>query len=411
MINSNLGRSPVYSHLNESIEGLETIRTFNAEAKQKRQFDQLMNTNTSASYANLALYTAFGLWLSLLCSAYVALVTAGCFWGRQISGSDLGLIITQAMSLSDLFQLGILQWSEFENEMISVERITQYTDIAPEEETGVSETWPQSSAIQFRSVTLKYKEDAPAALNELSFTVAPREKIGVVGRTGAGKTSIISALFRLVKFEGDVVVGGTNTKNVPLRSVRSNISIIPQDPVLFSGTVRNNLDPFNQFSDSELWTILEDLDLKSFVAHLPAGLHSQILEKGSNLSVGQRQMFCLARALLKKNKILVLDEATASVDLKTDSLIQTTIKNKLEDCTVLIIAHRLHTIMDCDKVLVMDAGRSVEYDHPYRLLQNKNGFLYSLVQKTGQGMNKHLTGLAKKVKIQTCLASCSDFVF
>ena len=281
--------------------------------------------------------------------------------------------------------------------MTSVERLIQYKNIEPEEDTAKDKTWPSLTSIEFKNVSLRYKEDIPPALDNLSFAIAPKEKVGIVGRTGAGKTSIISALFRLVKFEGTILVGGVNIKDLSLDSVRSKISIIPQEPILFSGTVRQNLDPFGRFTDGELWTVLGDLELKQFVTELPGGLEGCILERGSNLSVGQRQLFCLARALLRRNDILVLDEATASLDYKTDSLVQSTLKNKLVDCTVVIIAHRLYTIMDCDKVLVMEAGRTSEFGHPFKLLQNEKGALHDLVSKLGPNMAKHLKEIAEKV--------------
>ena len=281
--------------------------------------------------------------------------------------------------------------------MTSVERLIQYKNIEPEEDTAKDKTWPSLTSIEFKNVSLRYKEDIPPALDNLSFAIAPKEKVGIVGRTGAGKTSIISALFRLVKFEGTILVGGVNINDLSLDSVRSKISIIPQEPVLFSGTVRQNLDPFGRFTDGELWTVLGDLELKEFVTEFPGGLEGAILERGANLSVGQRQLFCLARALLRRNDILVLDEATANLDYKTDSLVQGTLKNKLVDCTVVIIAHRLYTIMDCDKVLVMEAGRTSEFGHPFKLLQNENGALYDLVSKLGTNMAKHLKEIAEKV--------------
>ncbi|RZC22690.1 ABC tran domain containing protein [Asbolus verrucosus] len=380
------------------IDAVEQLVEKLRELKQQiKKFDNILNHNTSACYMYIALNTTFGFWLDLFCCVYLALVTANCFWSEDINKGDIGLIITQAIGLTTMFQWGIKQWSEFENEMTSVERIAEYIGIESEKDENAKETWPRSNDIQFKSVTLKYKKDIPAALNNLSFVVAPKEKIGIVGRTGAGKTSIISALFRLVRFEGCILIGGVDINKVPLQTMRSKISIIPQDPVLFSGSVRENLDPFNQFEDAKLWSILDELDLKNFVSNLPAGLGSQILEKGSNLSVGQRQLFCLARALLRGNKILVLDEVTANVDLRTDSLIQLAIKTKLVDCTVLIIAHRLHTIMNCDKVLVMGAGRILEYDHPHRLLANENGALHNLVLKTGHCMTNHLKKVAEQV--------------
>jgi len=176
--------------------------------------------------------------------------------------------------------------------------------------------------------------------------------------------------------------------------LRSKISIIPQEPVLFSGSLRKNLDPFDEYTDADLWNALEEVELKHVVNDLPSGLNDMMSEGGSNFSVGQRQLVCLARAIIRKNKILVLDEATANVDPRTDTLIQSTLRRKFSDCTVLTIAHRLHTVMDSDKILVMDAGRVAEFDHPYLLLRNDNSLLYTMVQQTGQAMAANLLQIA-----------------
>uniref|UniRef100_A0A1B0DAI3 Uncharacterized protein n=1 Tax=Phlebotomus papatasi TaxID=29031 RepID=A0A1B0DAI3_PHLPP len=210
------------------------------------------------------------------------------------------------------------------------------------------------------------------------------EKIGIVGRTGAGKSSIIQALFRLAFNEGLIEIDGINAETLGLHDLRSKISIIPQDPILFTGTLRHNLDPFEEKKDDEIWSALSQVELKEAVSHLPRGLDSKMSDGGSNFSMGQRQLVCLARAILRDNRILVLDEATANVDPDTDRLIQTTIRDKFAQCTVLTIAHRLHTVMDSDRVLVVDAGRVVEFGHPYDLIQKaQGGFFRALVDETG----------------------------
>lgn len=238
-------------------------------------------------------------------------------------------------------------------------------------------------------------------LRNLNFTIKPKEKVGIVGRTGAGKSSLMAALFRLTETEGAILIDDVDTKDLGLHDLRSKVSIIPQEPVLFSGTMRKNLDPFDEYSDLTLWKALEEVELKEVVEDLAAGLSSQMSEGGSNLSVGQRQLVCLARAIIRNNRILVLDEATANVDPQTDALIQTTIRKKFIECTVLTIAHRLHTVMDSDKVLVMDAGTMVEFDHPHVLLQNHEGVFYGMVQKTGKAMADTLTKVASKVRNST----------
>jgi ATP-binding cassette subfamily C (CFTR/MRP) protein 4 len=282
-----------------------------------------------------------------------------------------------------------------------VERLLEYNSVESEPEreelAKLPKDWPRQGRIEFRDLSLRYNPPDPPVLKHLNFQVQPQEKIGIVGRTGAGKSSTITALFQLYPVEGSIVVDEVDTTKLPLEQVRSKISIIPQEPVLFSGTMRKNLDPFEEFSDEVLWNALEQVELKDVVSELPAGLHSNVSEGGSNFSVGQRQLVCLARALIRNNKILVMDEATANVDPHTDALIQNTIREKFADCTVLTIAHRLHTVMDSDKILVMSAGCVEEFDHPYALLKKEGGILHNLVQTTGKTTALNLENIAKEV--------------
>ena len=294
------------------------------------------------------------------------------------------------------------QSAEMENQMTSVERVLEYNRIE-HERTLESEPnkkpkphWPPEGEIKFVRLFLKYFPDDPPVLKNLNFTIKPLEKVGIVGRTGAGKSSLINALFQLNDTTGSILIDGIDITQIGLHDLRSKLSIIPQEPVLFSGTMRRNLDPFDEYSDEDLWSALKDVELKEVVDELSLGLNSAVLEGGSNFSVGQRQLICLARAILRKNKILILDEATANVDPQTDALIQFTIREKFSQCTVLTIAHRLNTVMDSDKVLVMDAGLMVEFDHPFNLLQNVNGVFYSMVEQTGKAMADALKTIAEK---------------
>ncbi|KAG5883223.1 hypothetical protein JTB14_011415 [Gonioctena quinquepunctata] len=393
-------RSPVFSHIHASLQGLPTIRAFGAQEILRKEFDHHQDLHSMAYYMFLCCNRTFGFWLDLLCVGYIALVTLSFFFmGNETHGGNVGLAITQAISLTGMFQWGMSQWSNLDNSMTSVERVVEYTELkqeSTEEPKLPSRTWPEHGMLEFQSVYLRYATNEPYVLNNLSFRIKPKENIGIVGRTGAGKSSLISALFHLADIEGKVLIDGICTSDIPLKYLRSKIAIIPQEPVLFSGTLRSNLDPLQEYADAQLWNVLEEVELKNVVCDMQFGLDSSINEGGSNLSVGQRQLVCLARAMLKHNKILVLDEATANVDPKTDSLIQSTMKNKFADCTVLTVAHRLHTVMDSDKVLVMDAGSAVEFNHPHLLLQNTEGIFFGLVKETGKAMADHLIEIAEK---------------
>ncbi|XP_053601424.1 ATP-binding cassette subfamily C member 4-like isoform X2 [Plodia interpunctella] len=394
-------RSPVFSHLNATLQGITTIRAFGAQEALIREFDSHQDLHSSAWYLFIASSRAFGFWLDLVCVVYIALVTMSFLvMGEDEYGGNVGLAITQAMALTGMFQWGMRQSTELENQMTSVERIQEYSHIesepplqsAPDKKPPPS--WPESGRLEFRHLFLYYTPGEPPVLKDLTLVIEPKEKVGIVGRTGAGKSSLINALFRLATVEGEIIIDGRETSTLGLHELRSQVSIIPQEPVLFSGTMRHNLDPFDEYPDQVLWRALEEVELKEAVMELPAGLSSRISEGGGNFSVGQRQLVCLARAIVRRNRLLVLDEATANVDPQTDALIQTTIRNKFADCTVLTIAHRLHTVMDSDKVLVMDAGQMVEFEHPHVLLQRAEGALRAMVERTGRSMAETLTRIA-----------------
>lgn len=310
------------------------------------------------------------------------------------------------MGLTGMVQWGMRQSAELENNMTSVERVVEYEDLKPEGDFESKpnkkppKDWPDEGKIVFNDLSLRYfpEKEADYVLRGLTLDIQPCEKVGIVGRTGAGKSSLINALFRLSYNEGAIVIDRRDTNDLGLHDLRSKISIIPQEPVLFSGTMRYNLDPFDEYSDAKLWESLEEVKLKQVVADLPSGLSSKISEGGTNFSVGQRQLVCLARAILRENRILVMDEATANVDPQTDALIQNTIRNKFKDCTVLTIAHRLHTVMDSDKVLVMDAGRAVEFASPFELLTvSEKKVFHSMVKQTGDATFDVLLKVAQKV--------------
>jgi len=277
--------------------------------------------------------------------------------------------------------------AEVETNIVAIERVDEYSDVkqeAPWKTVEMNPEWPQKGIVEFRNFQVRYREGLDLVLKGINFSVKSQEKVGIVGRTGAGKSSLTLALFRIIEAaDGKIVIDNVDISEIGLHSLRSRLTIIPQDPVLFSGSLRMNIDPFNHYSDDQIWSSLEDAHLKIFVKGLSDGLEYKIAEGGENLSVGQRQLVCLARALLRKTKVLILDEATAAIDLDTDELIQNTIRTKFTDCTILTIAHRLNTIMDSDRVIVLDQGQIAEYDSPDVLLADKDSIFYGMAKNAG----------------------------
>ncbi|CAI6364367.1 unnamed protein product [Macrosiphum euphorbiae] len=395
-------RSPVFTHLNATLQGLTTIRAFDAEQILTREFDNHQDLHSSAWYLFIALSRGFAFWLDIICLVYVSAVTFSFVAiGNGVFGGNVGLAISQAFALQGMLQWGMRQMAELENNMTAVERVLEYTNVTQEDaiestDNKQSPNWPSEGQIIFKKFYLRYGPDTAYVLNNLNINIESMQKVGIVGRTGAGKSSLISALFRLAFNEGNIIIDGIEIHGLGLNELRSKLSIIPQEPVLFSGTMRKNLDPFDEYPDHILWNALEEVELKNVIEELPNALDSKMSENGSNFSVGQRQLICLARAIVRNNKILVLDEATANVDPQTDALIQMTIRTKFRTCTVLTIAHRLNTVMDSDKVLVMDKGKMVEFDHPHNLLQNKEGVFYKMVEQTGSATSDFLHGIAEE---------------
>ncbi|XP_033100013.1 multidrug resistance-associated protein 4-like [Anneissia japonica] len=397
-------RSPVFSHLSATLQGLSTVRAFQVQQSFKDQFESYQDTHTQAWYMFLATSRYFGIWLDWLSLIFVAVVTYGSVIllhvSENLNSGSAGLSFSYVLSLMGAFQWGVRQTAELENLMTSTERVLEYTDIEPEapleREFKPSSDWPKYGIITFEGASLSYFDGGPTVLNRLYCCIRSKEKVGIAGRTGAGKSSLMTALLRLAEPTGKVMIDGVLISDLGLHDLRKSISIIPQDPVLFSGCLRRNLDPFGEHTEIQLWRALEEVQLKSTVSELPEKLGAPVSEGGSNFSVGQRQLLCLARALLRHTRILIVDEATANVDIKTDQLIQATIREKFKHCTVLTIAHRLNTIMDSDRILILDQGKIAEFDEPFVLLQKEDGLLTKMVSESGRAEAVKLIAIARE---------------
>lgn len=390
---TSIANSPIFTEFSQTLSGTSSIRAFGAQKsffdKCKGSFDTM---NASYILVQLASY-----WLALrldvmggFIGMFVGAVAVGTLESEFIPAGWLGIALSYAIEVTTYLKFGVQMIARLEADMSSVERILYYTDnIEPEAPDVIPEkdpkegTWPLKGVIELSNASLRYR-DGPLVLKNLSFDVKGGEKIGVCGRTGSGKSSLMIALFRIseIEDEGSITLDGVNIREIGTAALRMNVSIIPQDPVMFSNTIRYNLDPFRTKSDEDLWDVLKKVEMGTTIAQLHKGLDDMVAEGGENFSQGQRQLLCIARSLLRKPKILVMDEATASIDNETDAIIQRMIRENFKDATVLTIAHRLNTIMDSDRILVLDDGNIAELDTPENLLAKESGHFKSMVEKS-----------------------------
>ncbi|CEM33729.1 unnamed protein product [Vitrella brassicaformis CCMP3155] len=388
---NNILKSPVFSHFSETLEGVSTIRAFRAEhefrSENARKVDKMQRAYFLSWMANRWLAVR----LEFIGNIIVSLAGLICVLGAShIPSGMAGLCLTYALMVTEGLNWLVRNSCDLETNIVCVERVQEYATTLPQEAALVVEgnrppsDWPQKGRLSLKNLQVRYRPGLPLVLKGLTVTIEGGQKIGIVGRTGAGKSTLMQVLLRLVEpTAGYIEVDGIECTKIGLDDLRKQFSIIPQDPVLFTGSVRFNIDPFARHSDEEVWQALRRSHLSDFVSSLPDGLSSVVEEGGRNFSQGQRQLLCLGRALLRRSKIILLDEATSAVDHKTDALIQTTIREEFRSCTVLTIAHRIHTILDSDKVLVMDHGLVAEFDSPKRLLQRRTSIFSSIAAQAG----------------------------
>ena len=406
-------RSPIFSAYQEALAGLDTIRAFDVSKRFDRANTTRTDTNTSA-YLHFQMAAR---WLALRLDflgvmTFCSVAAFALFLPLPEEQLPVvGLALVYALQITGLLQWTVRTFIETENNMTAVERLEHYRsgipkerlkgfvrsgdDGADEKMLKVPEDWPQYGGVVIKDLHMRYRPGLPLVLRGVNMTIHPKEKVGIVGRTGSGKSSIVQALFRIVESEWDggsegdglnsegregsgkeetfpksvIEIDGVDIARIPLHTLRSKMSVIPQDPVLFSGNIRNNLDPFMEHDDNALWQVLRLVELEGFVRGLKDQLNHHVADSGENFSSGQRQLICFARALLRKSKIIIMDEATASVDSETDRKLQQMVRARFDQQTVICIAHRLETILDCDRVCVLDQGRVVEYAPVEELLR------------------------------------------
>lgn len=387
-----VSKSPVYAHFQETLGGISTIRAYGQQARFVQENEIRMDTNVRAYFPSisanrwLAVRLEFiGSVIILFAAAFAAISVAS---GSGLTAGAVGLAMSYALNITQSLNWIVRQTVEVETNIVSVERTLEYSTLpseAPEilEHHRPAPNWPSDGAIEFSNYSTRYRPGLDLVLKNISLSIKPHEKIGIVGRTGAGKSSLTLALFRIIEpATGHISIDGLNTSTIGLRDLRQNLAIIPQDPSIFEGTIRDNLDPRHEHPDSDLWRVLNVAHLHTKVSSMAGQLDAVLHEGGSNLSVGEKALVSLARALLSNRSVLVMDEATASLDPETDAALQEGLKGI--ESTVVTVAHRLRTVMEYDKVLVLERGEVKEWGAPWELLQIEEGVFKGMCVASGE---------------------------
>lgn len=396
------GRSVMFSHFAETLNGVGVIKAYKSEPRFIARNEEVVDRKNAAQFLTLVNQRWLAIRLDMVGVCLTLVVTMLCATGQfNIDASSVGLVLSSLLQIGGMFSMAVREFATVENSMNSVERVYHYAyEIEQEapfyiEHSKPSQSWPEAGEIEFENVTMSYQPDLPPVLKDISLSIKGGEKIGICGRTGAGKSSIMIALYRICELtSGNINIDNIGISTIGLHDLRSKLSIIPQDPVLFQGTIRSNIDPFNTATDAELWDALRRSWLidSAEAEHAKEGgtlatskftLDSSVDDDGTNFSLGQRQLLALTRALVRKSQVLILDEATSSVDYETDSRIQQTIKTEFAHCTILCIAHRLRTILTYDRILVLDDGHIKEFDTPQNLYDIPNGFFKTMCDQSG----------------------------
>ncbi|KAL0565394.1 hypothetical protein V5O48_016631 [Marasmius crinis-equi] len=394
-------RSPIYSIYGETIAGVTILRAFGASSKFLRDMLRCLDTNVNPYYWMWGVNRWLSIRFNLLSCAIVGVMAVIAVWSPAISASVAGFSLAFATTITNdlLF-------------MVALERVKEYSDLkreAPEFiEPRPPSSWPPKGEIKCEDLVIRYAPELPDVLHRLNFEIKPGEKVGILGRTGSGKSTLALSFFRFVEAtEGRILVDDIDISKIGLTDLRSKLTIIPQDPTILSGTLRSTLDVFDEYQDAEIFEALRRVhlipssadsedDTESVNTNVFRNLDSPVSEGGDNFSTGEKQLLCMARAILKRSKVLVMDEATASVDYSTDELISKTIRQEFADSTILTIAHRLRTVIDYDRIMLLDQGRIVEFDQPGKLLAQTTSRFYALCKATGKeefAMLKKLAGV------------------